>query len=452
MVKVNLFEKSVRLKMRQAVRSKKLLILSLLFAIGFIILAFATPSQAAVPLRWLAQAGLQKEQILTDVAQRISPDFKVPTGLQKRVGFWFDIYSKYTATQYVIHHVEYPWIIFEVIDTKDILTSDGNRWTNYHKAEKLVREARSRVKNVLVKLSRKKNFDNLDGDEARFAELLKDIPGKKNKVFSQAAHNIRSQLGQKDFMLSGLQSSQKYFPYIEQIFAEKGLPLEITRLPLVESSFNEAAFSKVGASGIWQLMPPIGKKFLKMNNDIDERNSPIKATTAAAKLLDQNFKILKTWPLAVTAYNHGPGGLIRAQKKLKTNDISKIVEDYSSSSFGFASSNFFCSFLAALHVEKYQKELFGDVLTPQSLEVAAIELPQSVKIKSILTALNLESEELRILNLDIKKKSIDRNRRLPKGYRLFIPKEHVATFETFLDSLPQSVTQKDPTGKRGAKL
>jgi len=438
--------------LRQAIRIILFLLLALL--LGELSGAFRQ-AEASIPVtenqEVPAPVSLSKDQILSDVARRVSPDFRVPSGLEKRVGFWFDIYTKYTADENVIHHVEYPWIILSVINTKNIHEDAKNRWARFHKIEKAVRHERQRIRKILLRLSKRKNLKNLTAEESKFVALLKEIPGKRSKVFRQAANNLRNQLGQKDFILSGLATSQKYFPYIETTFINQGLPVELTRLPLVESSFNVAAVSKVGASGIWQIMPSIGRKLLHINNYIDERNSPLKATTAAAKLLKQNYQILKTWPLALTAYNHGPGGLIRAQKKLKTNDIAKIVDDYSSSSFGFASSNFYCSFLAALFAEKYQQELFGEIPSEIMPEIHMVELPQSIKLKDLTAALNLDEDEIRNYNLDIKTKAFSRNRRLPKGYKLFVPAERKTQLETFLENLPQSVTSQD-NSRRESKL
>jgi membrane-bound lytic murein transglycosylase D len=390
---------------------------------------------------------LSKDQILKDIAQRLPPDFQIPEGLQRRVSFWFDIYSKYTSDDNVIHHADYPWIVFRVVNTKDVPADPKNRWARGHRIEKIVRAERARVKKLLLKLSKRRSFKHLSADESALVELLKEIPGKRSRVYREAARNVRNQLGQKDFILNGLATSQKYFPYLEVLFRERGLPTELTRLPLVESSFNEAAVSKVGASGIWQLMPAIGRKFLRMTKDIDERNSPFKATEAAARLMAQNYKILKTWPLALTAYNHGPGGLLRAKKKLKTSDISAIVKHYSSASFGFASSNFYCSFLAALFVEKYKTELFGELPERSMPEVKVVELPRRVKIKNLAQALALDAEELRAYNLDIKEKAIRRNHSLPKGYRLFLPVERLAQLDSFLASLPTAVGERDSRPK-----
>ena len=104
--------------------------------------------------------------------------------------------------------------------------------------------------------------------------------------YLNAAHyrRLRSQLGQKDRFLEGYIASGRYLPTMEKIFAAEGLPWELTRLPFVESSFNLAARSKVGASGIWQFMRSTGRLYLKIRGELDERNDPIRATEAVIDL------------------------------------------------------------------------------------------------------------------------------------------------------------------------
>jgi len=76
-------------------------------------------------------------------------------------------------------------------------------------------------------------------------------------------------------------------------------------LPHVESSFNPAAYSKVGAQGLWQFMRSTGRRYLHIDSTVDDRLDPFRSTQAAAQLLAYNYHLLGTWPLALTAYNHG---------------------------------------------------------------------------------------------------------------------------------------------------
>src|SRR4029078_12446805 len=122
------------------------------------------------------------------------------------------------------------------------------------------------------------------------------------------------------------------------IFRQEGLPIELTRLPFVESSFNLRARSKVGATGLWQFMRSTARLYMRMDASADERNDPLRATRAAAKKLRDNFEMLQSWPLPITAYNRGPSGVKRLTEKLGTTDIVDII-DVRKGHFGFASAN-----------------------------------------------------------------------------------------------------------------
>ena len=139
---------------------------------------------------------------------------------------------------------------------------------------------------------------------------------------------------------------------IWKIFRQVGVPSVITRLAFVESMFNYKARSRAGAVGVWQFMPKTGKQFLVINRHIDERKSIYKSTRAAAKLLLINYRYLGSWPLAITAYNHGMGSMSKAVKKIGSSRIEDIIANYKGRSFGFASKNFYAEFLAAANIYK----------------------------------------------------------------------------------------------------
>lgn len=372
-----------------------------------------------------------KGLILNDYQSKISPDFRIPEDLRQRVSFWFDIYTKYSAQEQVIHDSDYPWVIFRVVDLRPILEADGNKWVKFHKSERYARAQRQDVRNILRRLSKKKSYNKLSEEEQVIFDQLAKIPGKnRRKVILGALHNLRTQIGQKDFIEQGLESSSLYIPELEKVFAEQNLPLELTRLPFVESSFNVDAVSKVGASGIWQVMPYIGKKLLIMTKAVDERNSPVKAANSAAFILKQNKQILKTWPLALTAYNHGVGSLSAAVKKTKSRDLNYLIKHYHAKSFGFASQNFFASFLAVLHAEKYRAQIY-DTVTPLSpLEFSELKLTKSVNIKTLLEFTGMSQDGFQKYNLDIKKDAFRKNMIVPRGYVVHIPTTIVTEFLT----------------------
>jgi len=117
----------------------------------------------------------------------------------------------------------------------------------------------------------------------------------------------------------------------------------------------------VGAAGLWQFMRSTGRRYMRIDAAIDDRLDPFRSTEAAAQLLAYNYRLLGTWPLALTAYNHGAAGMRRAKDSMGTDDIERIVRNYKSPSFGFASRNFYVSFLAALEIDHNPEKYFKDI-------------------------------------------------------------------------------------------
>lgn len=362
-----------------------------------------------------------KTQILRDFQSRISPEFTVPHGLFERTSFWFDIYTRYGEAHHVIHHVRYPWIIYRVFDTTQTLVNGrGPVWLRRDRAAKLAQKEADRIRRDLRKLASRKNYNKLNAQERYLYNVLESVPGPRKKVFKEAAAQVRSQLGQRDFYARGLQNSGRYLPYMEAEFRRLNLPVELSRLPFVESSFNEKAFSKVGASGIWQIMPQTGRSYMIVNDSIDERNSPLKATAVAAKILRSYVRALGQWPLAVTAYNNGIGNIQVAIKKAGSKDLATIIERYHRGNFQFASSNFFTCFLAAMYAEKYSDYVFKNIYREPLQERDIIQLGNRTKARNLPRLVGVSKDELLKFNLDLKV-AYQKNAYVPRGLKIFVP-------------------------------
>ena len=113
---------------------------------------------------------------------------------------------------------------------------------------------------------------------------------------------------------AGLARSRKYVPYIRQEFERAGLPQDLVWLAMVESQFSPKIDSRVGAGGMWQFMRPTGRNYgLRADTEIDERYDWKKSTKAAIQYLTYLYQMFEgNWPLAVTAYNRGEYGMLRA--------------------------------------------------------------------------------------------------------------------------------------------
>lgn len=335
--------------------------------------------------------------------------FAVDARMRKNVDFWIEVYSRYTTRQGLIHDAKYIDKVYQVID----VSGPGAQ---------SVRGLKRKWREILLSVHKKQSRpETLTEDERKVFALYADV-NEPNK-FLNAAHRkrLRFQLGQRDRFLQGLKMSGRYLPTMEEIFRREGLPVQLTRLPFVESSFNVNARSKVGASGIWQFMRSTGRLFLKINEAVDERNDPIRATEAAARLLRQNFESLGKWPLAVTAYNHGRKGMMRAVRTVGSEELEDLVGSYRGRTFGFASSNFFTELLAAIEVERNAEKYFGKVERDSALATYEVSLPDFVDLRQLVSFLKLDRSAIKQLNPGISEAVYTGVLLLPAGYRLRLP-------------------------------
>lgn len=364
---------------------------------------------------------LMRAKILKDFGDRIAPDFHIEEGLRQRTEFWFNIYARYGEAYHIIHHVLYPWIVYRVVDTNDILRDGkGPFWLRRERANKISNKQLLTVRAALNALAKKTEFSHLTPLEKELYDKLIPVKGPRRKVFREAAAHVRSQLGQRDFFQRGLVNSSRYLPYMEEKFKQLGLPTELTRMPFVESSFNEEARSKVGASGIWQIMPGTGKAYMIVNERIDERNSPLKATGTAGRLLHSYNHALGSWPLTITSYNHGIGNIQKAIRRSGSRNLTEIIARYHQGDFRFASSNFFTCFLAALYAEKYNELIFKDVPREPLQEHEVLKLSGRTAVRHVQQMTGLTSTELLRYNLDLKS-ALRTNTELPRGFELHLP-------------------------------
>jgi membrane-bound lytic murein transglycosylase D len=168
-------------------------------------------------------------------------------------------------------------------------------------------------------------------------------------------------------------------------------------------------------------MPATAKRFMRVDSVVDERLDPYSATEAAANLMLYNYRLLGTWPLAVTAYNHGPGGLRRAQDELGTSDIDVIVKRYQGATFGFASRNFYVAFLAALEVDRNAEKYFGPLTRLPDTDNTPVELPDYIPVEALAKAFKVDMGALKVLNPALRPPIWSGARFVPRGYTLRLP-------------------------------
>ncbi len=333
-----------------------------------------------------------------------------PLELEPAVAFWRRVYTEATTDGGFIHDDEHLDIVYEALT----FSSD----TPIVRRSARIDEAKAKYERFLRQLA--------DGESeglAEEAQRVKDLwpKGTSRAVFREAAEHVRFQLGQANRFQEGLIRSGAWMPRIAATFERMGLPRDLAALPHVESSFNTNAYSKVGAAGMWQFMRSTGRRYLRIDNVVDERLDPYKATEAAARFLEQNYAVLNSWPLALTAYNHGAAGMRRAKEQLGTDDIVTIIRKYDSRSFGFASRNFYTAFLAALEVDTDPDKFFPNLKRNALDSSQIVVLPDFVPARSVSSRLNLSAEELRRLNPSLLPSVWNGSKHIPRGFELRLP-------------------------------
>lgn len=386
----------------------------------------------------MAALGLLLAPLLHIAAARAetSDPFSHPAELEPDIRFWIRVYTEVTTDQGLLHDDWNLGLVYEVLRF-DPAASPAQR-------ERRVVEAKTHYAELLRRFAAGKT-DNLTRHELRILHAFGDRAGPRD--YRDAMERIRFQLGQADRFHEGLIRAAIWERKIAHTLAQHGVPGEIAALPHVESSFNLAAYSKVGAAGLWQFMPSTAKRFMRVDGIVDQRLDPYSATEAAANLMLYNYRLLGTWPLAVTAYNHGPGGLRRAQDELGTSDIAVIVKHYQGASFGFASRNFYVAFLAALDVDRNADKYFGPITRLPDTDSTPVDLPDYVPVAALAKAFKADTGALRVLNPALRPPIWNGSRFVPRGYTLrlpgTVPHEEIAAAWDRLPAAQRYVAQRN---------
>jgi peptidoglycan lytic transglycosylase D len=295
-----------------------------------------------------------------DASSETKLPFPRPAAIEPNVKFWVDVFTKYSDHDFVIVDRDNVSRIYHVFH----LPGDGQpsrsdiAWANDY--------LKIKYGDILNRLASGREPAN---DEER--EVAAMFKGEPPSAYAAAAQNLRVQEGLREQFHDGLLRSRYYMPSMERIFRSAGLPPELVTLASVESGFHGASRSSAGAVGIWQFTRGTGKHYMRITRYHDDRLNPERETLAAAKLLRSNYETLGDWPLAITAYNYGTGGVARAAG-IYGGDYSEMVQHYQGPHFGFAVKNYYAEFLAALQVHRDEEKYFPGIGDEPAIRPAPI--------------------------------------------------------------------------------
>ncbi len=211
--------------------------------------------------------------------------------------------------------------------------------------------------------------------------------------------------------------SSIYFPVFENIFQEKGLPLDLKYLSVVESGLRPKATSGSGAAGLWQFMRPTGRMMgLKINRTIDERRDIEKSTEAAAEYLLYLYKKFDDWTLAIAAYNCGPGNLRKAIRKSGGKRNFWAIKKY----LPKETREYVPKFIAISYVMNYyyEHDLVPNAPHENLLNTSTAKVFEKISLQKLSKELGIELSILRTLN--------------PSYIRNYIPKSEEGIYNLVL--------------------
>ncbi len=304
-------------------------------------------------------------KVLEDPDNRVSKDFDVPDYFKDSVIFWSQIYTQFTSQQVLIHDRDDLAIVYDALDYTHLYNAKISNYDRARKQNRITLKTIKKIKQSLIELSNRRNPKSREAKDLK--KHLKKIGIKRPKnisrksFYGKMARNIRAQTGLRDHIFQGIINSFAFEKFIFEVMDYFEMPRELLAISFVESSFNLKATSRVGASGVWQIMPYIGNKILPNSKYKRPRRNVLLASLGAFHLLKQNFQILKRWDFAVPAYNSGTKHLLRAKrrfKNVKNLDLGYVLTHYKSSHLGFASKNFYAEFLALVYILAYKKRFF----------------------------------------------------------------------------------------------
>ena len=316
----------------------------LLLAIAFVLNSCSSTAPTVKPDKTMAYPTITQLRP-TPPQNFYSGAFQKPGELEPAIEFWRKTYTVWHRSEIAFHDDRYLDVIYEVMvfpgDVDESLTSEQ---------KEIVKQRRDFWKAQLFALESKLRYNvPLNANDRQLISKLERSGRQFNNVLNGAAERVRSQRGTRERFKRGLEISRRYDPQFRKIFREAGLPEDLAYLPHVESSFQPAAKSSAGAVGMWQFTKGAAKTFIPAGDRVDKRLDPFASAIGAARYLSYAYRKLGDWPAAITSYNHGIGGMKRAQNQVG-RDFVRIVKTYDGPAFGFASRNYYAQFLAAREI------------------------------------------------------------------------------------------------------
>ncbi|MCC6157349.1 MAG: transglycosylase SLT domain-containing protein [Deltaproteobacteria bacterium] len=231
-------------------------------------------------------------------------------------------------------------------------------------------------------------------------------------------------------MVKYLERSGTYFEMIESVLAERGLPEDLKYLPIIESGFSPYAYSPAAACGLWQFIPSTGRRYgMRVDEWVDERRDPIRATYAAADYLAFLYDMFDDWALSLAAYNCGEACVARAIQNAGGD------RNYWNLSLPAETMDYVPKFMAAATIAR-DPEVNGFYVEPsEPMRVKKVALSGVARLSDLAQKTGHDYDELKRLNPALLGSTTPPN---DPNFQINIPLETADEFEKALVALGPS--------------
>ncbi|MBV5309894.1 lytic transglycosylase domain-containing protein [Chromatium okenii] len=368
-----------------------------------------------------------------------SATFPVPTEIKGNVDFWRHVYGVWSRGEVAIHDDEHMGVIYEVAKIPGAIQA-GYSASQKDWLDGRLSDYTSALRGLEERIRSRQTLTSRDKD------LLEKFENSGGKVAVYgAADRLRAQRGLRERFRRSLEVSGRYDQTFREIMQSHNVPADLAYLPHVESSFQMNAKSSVGASGVWQFMPATGRIYMTVNDNIDERYDPILAADGAARYLSQAYRRLKSWPLAITSYNHGQGGMAKA-KAQHGDQIGKIVKNYNGKAFGFASRNYYAEFIAAREVAHNAQRYFPEgVNYERPWPYDRLVLAHTMPATNLARYYGTSTAQLADLNLHWRDAVREGRANLPAGSTIWLPEGSIRRVGSQPPPVSASLLARNPS-------
>lgn len=360
--------------------------------------------------------------------------FPVPVTIRPRVDFWKSVFTEMGRNQIALVAKDYPHIVFRTFEAPALSDPPTNAQRDVRR--QAVEAQRGDLQGTLLRLE--KTRQPLSESERELLVKLDEVRAMPGRPADRPVTALAAQNGIRELLVQGLQRFEPYADRMRGIFRDRGLPEELTVIPLFESYFNLSAVSSKAAVGPWQFLQQLAGGFrLRMDSQVDERRDPIRSTEAAAAAFvsarDAWQKIIGpelALPFAVVEHNVGRPLLLSAQRARKFTGIEEFVNSFRSKKIDYAAPNYYPEFVAMVEVYRDRHAHFPELANAPVAELSHRKLDRSLELRTVSQLTGLSTDAIRELNPALRAKvSV-----FPKGAVLHLPTASIDEVDRWLSA------------------